>query len=369
MDQFDYSRYVQDAEITARESYLIKDGAGGRSIFDLAKIQNVPRFKPSIGVHVIDIVMAPAGEHHPLVVAGKLRPEQLTHMCWVYVHKGIGPNQDWFICLARTYGKACPACEQRNKLMADPNVTQEAANVYGSGKYPIGIYNIIHHLNPNQITWSEPVMVWDINNAFMESHLQSRAKQPMVTPDNPTGYINYMWPTAGPQGGRHVKFEVVQKGQFFDYKGHDFIVRNEPIPPHVLSSVYTLGDLLHIPTYEEVKDAIEAGLQHPIGGEPTGATVAPVISEVPFWEGPQTQPVFGTPETKCPFANYGGVLGESFDTWEECENCEFRVACEEAKKRLEETHEETHEEPPELAPPQPKPKPKARKPIPRRPQK
>jgi hypothetical protein len=363
MSQFDYSKYTSDAEVTAQASFRMKDGAGGKSFFDPEKMQDIPRHKPALGVYVMDVIMAAAGANHPLVVMGKLKPDQLTHICWVYVHKGLGPNNDWFICMARTYGKPCFACEHRNVLMADPAVSTEAANVFGTGKYPIGIYNTVHHLNPNQMTWAEPIEVWDINNAFMESHLQGRAKQPMITPDNPTGYINYMWPTAGVQGGRHIKYEVVQKGQYFDYKNHEFYQRQNPVPPHVLERAYCLSELLYIPEYDEVKDVVLAGMHEPIGGQPTGETFAPqdfgTFSgpsglEAGF-DQPSAAPVFGTPEPRCPFAEYGGVIGQTLDKWVECQTCELRVTCVEASPKA---------ATPAAQPPSPTPAPEPAQPTP-----
>ncbi len=342
---YDYAQYQTDGEITARESYRIKDGAGGKGIFAPDLIRDVPQFKPSLGVKVIDIVMARAGANHPLVVMGKLKEDQMTHICWVYVHKGIGPNQDWFICLARTYGHPCPICEYRTRLQADPDVPDETIRLYGTGRYPLGIYNVIHHLNPNQITWQEPVMVWPINNSFMESPLQTMCKSPIGG-----GYINYMWPTAGEQGGRHIAFEVVQKGQYFDYKGHQFILRQSPVPPHVLQAAYCLGDLLYIPEYDEVKEALEAGLGQPSGGEEL--QVGPEVHH---------GSVFGTPAPQqgmfpeCKF-------GETFENFEECVGCTYRTQCQPPLPQQEPTSRPL--------PPQPPPGSPAlgRAPIPRRPQ-
>lgn len=270
---YDYSQYMADAEITAQESYRIKDGAGGKGIFIPELTRDIPRYQSSVGVKVIDIIMAPCGSKHPLVVAGKLKQGQMTHITWAYIHKGVG--QDWWICLARTYGKPCPICEYRTRLQADPDIPDDIIKMYGSGKYATGIYKMVHHLNPNQITWQEPVMIWDINNSFMESSLQTMAKQPMVSEDAPTGYINYMWPTAGPQGGRHISFNVKPKGKYFEYEGHSFIKRQFPVPPHVMEAAKAMpptDELLYVPDYNTIKDALEVSLNQPIGGEPIGET-------------------------------------------------------------------------------------------------
>jgi hypothetical protein len=270
------------------------------------------------------------------VVAGRIKQGTMVHITWAFIHKRIGPGQDWLICLAKTYGQRCPVCEYANVIRANSSMTDEevkaATAPYYSGKHPVGIYNCVHHTNPNQITWQEPVMYWPINNAFMESKLQAQAKQAMVTADAPTGYINYQWPTAGPQGGRHIEYEVTQKGQFFDYVGHKFYVRQQPVPPHVLQAAYCLDDFLYVPSFDEVKEAIDLDMEMRSeqasgmgSGQPTGEGV--YVSPGPISYSPPTSPMFGTPEPQCQFSEYGGRLGETFDNWQECQSCTIRVAC------------------------------------------
>jgi hypothetical protein len=337
----DYSQYTNRA--SAEESYRIKDGAGGRDIF-LDEIRNTPKYQESLGHKLMDIIMYPAGENHPLVVAKKIAVGTMVHMTWVFVHKGIGPGQDWFICLARTYGQPCPVCELRNQIKSTPGMTDDEVKTaimpYYSGKYPLGLYNCVHHNNPQQITWQEPVMYWAINNSFMESKLQSMSKSPIGG-----GFVNYQWPTAGEQGGRHVSYEVVQKGQFYDYIGHQFVVRATPIPPHVLQQAICLDDYLDVPSYEQVKDALEMGLGNPIGGEPTGQG----SDKAPPWEAAAGR-VFGTPEIGCPFAQYGGVLGKTLDNWEECRTCSLRVNCQDSSYPVQQPPRPPEQAAPTLSP-------------------
>jgi hypothetical protein len=178
-------------------------------------------------------------------------------------------------------------------------------------------------------------MIWDINNSFMESSLQTMAKQPMVSEDAPTGYINYMWPTAGPQGGRHISFNVKPKGKYFEYEGHSFIKRQFPVPPHVMEAAKAMpptDELLYVPDYNTIKDALEVSLNQPIGGEPIGETYGGVGAaqtyQFPDYGTGQTMaPSSGTHEDTCPFKDYGGILGGTFDGFEECATCQLRAKC------------------------------------------
>jgi len=329
---FDYSRYeTSGMETVAKEAYRIKDGFGGKGILVPDMVEGIPQFSASIGEKMIDIIMSPAGSRHPLVVSGKLQQGEMTHITWVFIHKGVG--QDWWVCLSRTFGERCPFCEYRTKLQADPSIPKETYNLYGSGKYPTGIYKMVHHLNPSRIGWQEPVMIWAVNFSFMETTLQSMAKQPFVTEDIPKGYINFMSPRAGVDGGRHIKFEIKSKGQYFDYDGHQFIVRQQPVPGHILlaaEEMRPLDEMVNIPEYDDMKDALEVGLDNPIGGEPTGVGYDTSFSAGPgLGKAVSNAPVFGTPEDSCPFAEYEGVLGETFGNWEDCQTCHLKVKCEE----------------------------------------
>ena len=329
---FDYSQYQTDA--SAQESQRMKDGLGGKSIFVENLMRDIPRYKETVGIHLMDIIMYPAGANHPMVVKGRIKQETMVHITWAFVHKAIGPGQDWIICLAKTYGQRCPICEFSNMIRANSSMSDEevkaATKPYYSGKYPLGIYNCIHHADPNAITWSEPVMMWDINNSFMEFKLQAQAKQSMITEDNPTGFINYQWPTAGVQGGRHIGYNAFMKGPFFDFDGHKFYVRKAPVPPNVLQSVRCLDDLFHVPTFDEVKDSLELDVEMRVqqdagAGQPTGEGVytGPEAGEY-VSPGPA---LFGQPEPQCPYNEYEGVFGVTFDKFQECRTCTLMVEC------------------------------------------
>lgn len=339
---YDYSRYTgETSQAVAQESSRV--GSGEKSdIFIPEAIGDFPRYKPSLGVKVFDIVMGPAGSRHPMVVNGRIRPDDLVHTCWAYIHKSLGANQGWFICPSRTYNKRCPACEERAKIMGMSNLTdaqvKKAIEPYASGKNPLGLYNVFMHQNhyPQQMTWQGPVMWWDITYAYMESVLQSKANSEGPMEDPPTGYISYFWPTAGPQGGRHIKVEVIQDGQWFKYTGHAFYKRAFPVPPQILQMTRPLSEFLYIGNdwdsyYDEIKQAVEVVIdvqqQGQAGaGQPTGEGV---------YAGPPAggydpgggQQVFGTPPPQRGMFPECEPFGSRYGDFEECNGCSVKVQC------------------------------------------
>lgn len=64
---------------------------------------------------VLDFVCWKAGKGNPHCPKGEAAFER-TYFC----HAKIGPAGDTVICNAKTFNKACPVCEYRNKLQQDP---------------------------------------------------------------------------------------------------------------------------------------------------------------------------------------------------------------------------------------------------------
>jgi len=352
--EYDYSQYMGDAgQQVAQESHRLKDGGGGKDIWIAEAIGNFPKFSPKgpdqgSNTYVVDIIMAQAGEKHPMVVAGRIKPDAMVHICWVYIHRNLGAGQGWYICPARTYGKRCPACEERSRIMANATLTDDqvkkACEPFNTGKHPMGIYNVIQHTNPQYINWSEPVMWWPINNSFMEAILQTKAKSDAVMEG--TGYINYFWPTAGPQGGRHIKFDVSKKGKYDEYLGHTFYPRATPVPPHVLTQARCLSDFLYIGDesiplarrfdsfYEEIKQAVEivaegqvAAHDARMGGQPIGYGGPPPGYEMPQVPSQPAPALFGTPAPQRGMFAECEPFGSKYDNFDECQTCSVRVEC------------------------------------------
>jgi hypothetical protein len=361
--EYDYSQYMGDAgQQVAQESHRLKDGSGGKDIWIAEAIGNFPKFSPKgpdqgSNTYVTDIIMAQAGEKHPMVVAGRIKPDAMVHICWVYIHRNLGAGQGWYICPARTYGKRCPACEERSRIMANAALTDEqvkkACEPFNTGKHPMGIYNVIQHTNPQYISWSEPVMWWPINNSFMEAILQTKAKSDAIMEG--TGYINYFWPTAGDQGGRHIKFDVSKKGKYDEYLGHTFYKRQSPVPPHVLAQARCLSDFLYIGDetiplaqrfdafYEEIRIAVDivaegqAAAQDIAGAFQSGGIGygGPPPGYMPPSEGfvPPSAPanpvpaLFGTPPPQRGMFAECEPFGSKFDNFDECRTCSVRVDC------------------------------------------
>jgi hypothetical protein len=42
-----------------------------------------------------------------------------------WVHKGVGPDQRWYVCPKQTLHKPCPVCEYQQELKDDPEANPD----------------------------------------------------------------------------------------------------------------------------------------------------------------------------------------------------------------------------------------------------
>jgi len=73
-------------------------------------LEDVPFWNCADGDHLLDIIPYMAGPYDPVTPEGKE-----TYVLEVFVHRGVGITEGSIICLAETYRKPCPICEDRKK--------------------------------------------------------------------------------------------------------------------------------------------------------------------------------------------------------------------------------------------------------------
>ena len=95
-----------------------KDSGGvrGKQILNLSDYDDVAWFKPTKGTNRIDIIpYTVSSDNHPQGIKQGFEDYVLD----LWVHRRIGPTEDSFVCLKRTYGKPCPICEEMAILMQE----------------------------------------------------------------------------------------------------------------------------------------------------------------------------------------------------------------------------------------------------------
>lgn len=294
-----------------QESYNSKDDSGKfKSIYVKEKQGNTPLWKCSEDEHFIDIIPYIAGSQHPSVKEGKLA-------CNLdfYVHRKVGVNEDSYVCLARTFGKKCPICDEQAEIRKQDDYDEKYVKSLNPTRRVL--YNIV--VRDNDKEERKGIQLFEVSHWLFEKELAELSKKPRGG-----GFITY----SDPDDGKTLCFRKKGNGPTnTEYKAFQFFDRNEPISDEILDTALSLDELIHLPTYEEVKNAF-------FGLESDEEPEAEVEEEKPR----------KAAKFKCP-----GTFAEDFGKFDECENCPDVQECEDAfeaaeKEALEKAQKEEEPE-------------------------
>lgn len=312
-----------DLEKRHQESIDRKEMSMFGSIFDKNKVpEDVSFWKCGAGRHVIDIIPFIAG---PDVPNKNAEEGSIEYVIDLWMHRGVGPQDDSFVCPTRTWGKPCPICEDLK------------ANDYDDEFYKSTMakrrtaYLIWVHDSPKEE--AEGIKILDIAHFFLQMHLDELAEPP-------TGKKVIIFSDI--DKGKNVGFTRKGTGAGnTQFLGHKFIDRDEPIPDDICDQSFSLDTCIKMhPLYDEIADAY-FGKDDDVPDKELPEEGDEVINEnddIPmFSETEEAEPPEETTEeteektNECPG---GGEFGIDTDTLPECKNCEIWDECaEEAAKK------------------------------------
>lgn len=82
--------------------------------------EGVTVFQPKEGSYKLDIVPYKVGKGNPYAEPGLWYYERTF-----FTHRGVGPNNESYVCTAKTTGGRCPVCDYRAKLARDPDADEK----------------------------------------------------------------------------------------------------------------------------------------------------------------------------------------------------------------------------------------------------
>jgi hypothetical protein len=319
-----------------QESHSRRDDTGmyGDIFLDIEGLQ---KWKCSPSTHLIDIIPYQAGDKDP-----NTKPGEWTYLLDIWVHGNVGPNQDSYICLARSFKQPCPICEYREQLRLQEDYDEEEVK----SLYPIRrvAYNIICYDDVKEE--SKGVQIFLVSHFHMEKKLMAIAKLPSRGGSG-GGYV----PFSDPDDGKSIQFERKGGRDNTEYLGHQFVPREGyTISDEVLKSAYQLDQIIHIPSYNEVHEAF-FGRSNEISEEAPSADegAKPSTDEPPPQEEkthpsrllrrgqppmeapPATlppQPTRGQPKgSRTKICPHGGTFGVDCENLKECGDCELWDDC------------------------------------------
>jgi hypothetical protein len=315
------------------ESYERKDATGRfGSIF---KEVDRPFWKCSADEHLIDIIPFVAGNNMPLDPRTK-RPQanegELAYVIDLWVHRGVGINEDSYACPAN-WGKSCPICEERRKLRDRDASDEEIKRLNRSRRT---IYNIVCY--DSQKEEDLGVQIWEVAYQYMEEELIARSRKRRGTGE-PIIF-------ADPDIGKSISFIREGQGQFNTvYKGHEFVNRELSdgsayvISDEILDQAVSLDQIIEMVTYDELAEAFYGESVKKDDAEeekPVERSVSRTARRSIRKEKKAERKIVENDENPCPA---GGRFGIDIEKISGCEECEKWEECLAEENRLDKEKE------------------------------
>ncbi len=188
-------------------------------------------FAPKAGKYRLDFLPYRVGKGNPYADDGGEHYERTF-----YIHKDIGPNNEWHLCAAKTLGKPCPICEFRAKRARDPNADDDQLKPLLPKQRQL--FFVIDLENPDE------KLLWNYSFHSFGDKLDAKIRDA----DEEDGYDYF----ADPEEGKTVRvvFTQAQKGKWLDCTDIEFKERKTQYDPSIIDELPCLDDLLVATPYE-----------------------------------------------------------------------------------------------------------------------
>lgn len=349
-----------------QESYEKRDDSGQfKSIFKDEFASKL--WKCGEGEHIIDIIPFLAGKHDPNTKEG-----EPNYVLIIWVHYGVGVNQDAYVCPARNFSQACPICDYREEVRKQEDYDEALVKELTPKRR--SVYNIICFDSEKEE--NKGVQIFDAAHWFMEKHISSLAKTPTRGAGKSTDmYVAF----SDPDEGKSIAFTRKGTKRNSEFLGHKFLDRNYTIPDDVLDTAFVLDECINYATFEEIQNAFlgteseVAPVEETPAPQPTATTetgglrrrVVPVATAEPAPPAPAVNPTpaptpRATPRVAVvstdPTCPVGGAFGVDCEKYNECASCPVWDACSAEKDKIDAA--EAEKQPSTLAPTAPRPTPR-----------
>lgn len=234
MDKIKYDKLKE----RVKNNYEKKDSySTGANILNLP--DDIEFFKAVKGRNSIDIIPYEIkSDKHP-----ELKKGEMDYVLDIWTHRQIGVGKDNFICLAKTYKKPCPICEELERLRKEDGDEKDIKALKPVRRV---IYNVLDHSDYK-------VKIFEVSHHLFEKELLDEAGC------NGSGEIIDFY---NPIDGKSIKFRAVEndtlnsKKPFFEFKSFSFEDREEQLTEKILNQALSLDSLLNIPDYNDIYNVL-----------------------------------------------------------------------------------------------------------------
>jgi hypothetical protein len=162
-----------------------------------------------------------------------------------WTHRGVGAEQNSYVCLRKTAKLPCPICEFRAEASRDPNATKETELLVKSLEpKERQLWNVIDLSEPDK-----GVQLWEVSHHLFGKYLDNKVR---AGDDNE--YDNF----ADPIEGLTIKITYEQKSQggynFFSPTDIEFKARKEAYDEDIIEKAANLDAVPRLYDYDELKD-------------------------------------------------------------------------------------------------------------------
>jgi len=247
-----------------------RDRADKQSVGFSAPYLKVPSgitlFKPKAGTFLLDVLPYTAGAGNPWAEEGNLHWERTY-----YVHRGIGANNDAFLCPRMTVKARCPICEHRLHLMKEASGDEDKEQlVKDLAPKQRQLFNVINLKDPEA-----KVQLWDISYHLFGKVLDARLRN--SDDDDEWGRFFFL------EDGLTLKVGFAEKTYagkgYFETETIDFKKRSEQYDEEILEKVVNLDDILVLAKYEDLKATFLQVVEDDEDAPPVKKKSKPVVDD------------------------------------------------------------------------------------------
>jgi hypothetical protein len=220
---------------------MIISGSRGAQVLDLSGQKDVSFFKPEKGRNEIDIIpYEVATNNHPQ----KLEKGEIDYKLDVWVHRRVGVSEGHYLCMEKTFGKACFICEELKKMIDSGAAGKKEIEAIKAKRRVF--YNVID-LNDEDAG----IQILEGAHFFYQKEIIEEAEE---SADGEGEIL----PFAEIDEGWTVRFrgseEKYEKNTYIKPKNFTLIEREEQYDDSIIDDAYSLDEMLVIPDYETVKN-------------------------------------------------------------------------------------------------------------------
>lgn len=164
---------------------------------------------------------------------------ELAYERTFFVHRGIGPNQDWYLCAAKTLGQPCPVCEYRAKLARDPSADEDVIKELAPKERQLWL--------PKDLSDPDQNYVMEFSYHLFGKQLDAKIR----SGDEEDGYDYF----ADPEDGLTVRvnFEQSDRGKWVEATDIEFKPRRDKYDLDTVDEMPDLDAILVATPYDKLK--------------------------------------------------------------------------------------------------------------------